>query len=270
MILSRYLHFIYIYRRLLLVHIRTHLEYEADFWIGVVGLLLTQVVGLIFLSVLFDYIPEVKGWRIWEVIFLYALTVMSSGLVEIFYVGHWRLRRLVNTGEFDRLLVRPMPPALQLITQDSNIDGFGSITLGGILIWQASQKIPIYWNSALILFFILSLISSVIIIGSINFVTNCIAAFWSGASNSSFPFIIANFREFVKYPITLYSHFMQIMLTWVLPFAFISFHPSSVILQKPGSQFWVGCLTPIIGIIVAFVTKFIWKLGLLRYQGTGN
>ena len=52
-----------IYSRLLALHLRTALEYEADFWIGIVGMGLTHVTGFVFVWTFFQNVPVVAGWR---------------------------------------------------------------------------------------------------------------------------------------------------------------------------------------------------------------
>jgi len=111
-VLSRLAYNARIYGKLQLVHLRAHLEYEADFWIGIVGVVLTHGAGFVFVWAFFSSVPSIAGWGLWDTAFLYALSIIPRGLVEILCDGQWNLRMLVNRGEFDRLLVRPISPAL--------------------------------------------------------------------------------------------------------------------------------------------------------------
>lgn len=267
--LSRGAHIVRIYGKLQLLHLRTHLEYKADFWIGIVGVALTHAAGLVFIGALFSRVPEVEGWSLWEVAFLYALSIIPRGLVEILCDGQWRLRLLVNHGEFDRLLVRPISPALQVITQISSIHGFGSVVLGSTILLRATTELNLSWSVWQYVFLAATLLGSVILIGSINFATNCIA-FWEPSASSAFPFLVQNFAEFAKFPTTLYDRFVQILITWVLPFAFVSYYPGIALLGKPEAHAWLGYAAPFAGPAVALIAGFIWRRGLVRYQGAGH
>ena len=258
-----------IYGKLQLLHLRTHLEYEADFWIGIVGTLATQGAGFVFVWVLLNRVPAVKGWTLWEVAFLYGLSIIPRGMAELFCDGSWRLRFLVNTGELDRLLVRPISPALQVITQIASIHGFGGVILGGVILVRASQESHVVWSPAHALLLVATLLGSLVLVGSINFATNAIV-FWDQSANSSFSFLMQNFAEFAKFPVTLYGRAVQIFLTWVLPFAFISYFPGAVILGKPEVPPLLGYCAPVVGLIVALIASLIWRQGLQRYQGAGH
>jgi hypothetical protein len=110
-----------LYFILQIVQLRAAVEYRADFWIGILGAMLQQAAGLVFISALFSQIPEVSGWTVWDIAILYGLAMIPKGLTEFFCDGPWMLRSKVNTGEFDRVLVRPISPALQSATAIASI-----------------------------------------------------------------------------------------------------------------------------------------------------
>lgn len=258
-----------IYLLLQTVHLRTALTYEADFWIGVVGVALTQSAGIIFVWTIFQHIPTVAGWSLWEVALLYALVVIPRGLVELLCDGVWYLRSLVNRGEFDRLLVRPISPLLQLVTQFSSIHGLGSVLLGSFVLVRSVAALQLDWGMKETLLLAVTLANAVLLMGSINLLTNCVA-FWEPATSSSFPFLIQNFCDFAKFPLTLYNHLMQFVLTWLLPFAFVSYYPGLVLLDRAGASPWLAYATPLSGPFMLLVAYTVWRVGIKRYQGTGH
>jgi len=269
MMLARAARVARLYGKLQVLHLRAHLEYEADFWIGLVGIALTHGSGFLVVWIVLSRVPSVQGWRLWEVAVLYALAIIPRGLGEIFYNGQWRLRQLVNEGEFDRLLVRPLSPLVQVITQVANIHGFGPVALGGVILARATTELHMVWTPARIAFLGATVVGSTILIGSIHLATNCIV-FWDAAATSSFPFLVGNCAEFAKFPTTLYGRLVQFGLTWVLPFAFVSYYPGAILLHKPGASPWLGYAAPLVGPLVAVIAGYVWRRGIARYQGTGH
>ncbi len=258
-----------LYFRLQFLQLRAHLEYEADFWIGIVGMALTQAAGLVFIWAVFQRIPQVGGWSLWEIALLYALVTISRGLVEIFCDGPWELRRMVNQGEFDRILVRPLSPALQVITQLASIHGIGEVLLGLAITARAVAELRLVWMPWQYGFLLITLLSGVVLMGSINYVTNCIA-FWEPAATGAFPYLVYNLAEFARYPLTLYGRLVQLVTTWVLPLAFVSYYPGAILLSKPIPQAWLGYLAPVAAAGAALIAALVWRAGLTRYQSTGH
>lgn len=257
------------YVRLQFLQIRIYFEYRADFWIGIFGMLLTQGTGLVFIWVLFQRVPTVGGWSVWEIALLYALAIIPRGLTDFLFNGQWQLRQLVNTGEFDRLLLRPLSPALQVITQACGIQGIGSVALGIVVLVTALQKLNLSWGWWQDGFLLATTVSAVLLISSIDLATNCIA-FWDPSASSAFPFSIQYCIEFAKYPVTLYGRLIQIFITWILPFAFVSYYPGLVLLNKAGNLLWPEYVTLLIGPLMALLCAAIWRYGLARYQGVGH
>jgi ABC-2 type transport system permease protein len=79
-------------------------------------------------------------------------------------------------------------------------------------------------------------------------------------------------RTFVTYPITIYATAIQVVLTVVVPFAFVNFYPAAVLLGKDGQAFpgWVGWLTPVVGLVMFGLAYRVWMRGIDRYQGAGG
>jgi ABC-2 type transport system permease protein len=258
-----------VYAKLILLQQRSHLEYEADFWVGVLGATLTQVAGFVFVWVLFSQVPAVAGWTAWEVAFLYGLAVIPNGLREVLCDGTWRLRLLINRGEFDRLLVRPLSPALQVITQLSSVFGCGTAALGAYVVLRARAELGLAWGPGEWAFLLLTLVSGLVLLAAVDFATNCVG-FWDPSANSSFPFLVHNLVELAKFPLTVYGRLVQFALTWVLPFAFMSYYPGTVLLGRPEASPLLGYASPVAAAVMVCVAALVWHRGLRRYQGAGH
>lgn len=267
--MSRLLFVVRIYVKLILTQLRAHLEYRADFWIGIAGVVLTHGAPLVFVWAVFLRVPEVGGWTAWQIALLYGLAILPRGLAELFCDGSWAMRQLVNRGDFDRLLVRPLSPAVQSLTWIASIHGLGSIVLGAVVVLRARSELDLSWAWWEWGFLLLCLLGSVVLIGSVNLASNSVA-FWEPSANSQFPYLIAHTAEFVKFPVPIYGRAIQVLVTWVLPFAFISYYPGSVLLDKPDANHWLGYGSPAAGLVAALVAALIWRRGLSRYQSTGN
>ena len=257
-----------LFGRLQLLHIRIHMEYRLDFWIGMMGIVLRQLAGFAFIWALFSTIPVIAGWQLWEVAFLYALVTIPQGFSALLFDGPWHLRRLIHGGQFDLILTRPLSPMFQLFTQASSLHGFGSAGLGFVVLAYAAAQLGVSWDAGRLLYLALTLISSTVMIAAINLMTNSIG-FWDPAASGQFPFLVINFIEFAKLPITPYSQFFQSLFTWVLPFAMLSYYPALPLLGRPEATL-LSYLAPVSGWVVALIAWRVWRFALRHYQGVGH
>jgi ABC-2 type transport system permease protein len=76
--------------------------------------------------------------------------------------------------------------------------------------------------------------------------------------------------DFAKLPLDIYSVLIRGLITVVIPYAFITYFPALVLLEKDSSLRWLGHLVPLVAAIVVVVTALIWRIGVNRCQGVGH
>ena len=99
------------------------------------------------------------------------------------------------------------------------------------------------------------------------------SAFWIVRHKSMTEFIVWFLREFADYPVSIYLRALQIILTFVLPYAFINFFPAQYFLQKNDFLLFhplIQYLSPAVGAIMFAIAVVFWKIGLRHYQSTGS
>lgn len=258
-----------LYWRLIFLQLRMFVEYRGDFWIGIVGALLTQGFSLIFISAIFSRIPSVNGWTLWEIAMLYGFTLMAYGARELLCDGPWMLRRVINFGDFDRVLVRPVSIALQTATLTSSIHGAGNFLLGLIVFLLSCGRAGVDWTIGKVAWVVVVALCGLVIVSCVAYLSNMIG-FWEPGTSSAFPFLVANLIDLTKFPIEIYGWFIRVGLTTVLPFAFVNYYPTLVLLEKDSPIRWLGYLTPLVAAVMVAITSFCWHRGLNRYQGAGH
>jgi ABC-2 type transport system permease protein len=81
-------------------------------------------------------------------------------------------------------------------------------------------------------------------------------------------------QDFTRYPISIYTRGVRLMLTFVLPFAFMNYFPATYLLHKTTTGLalapQVGLLTPLVGLAWLAASYAFWRVGLQHYQGTGS
>jgi len=267
--LARWRFNVRLYWRLIFLQLRLYVEYRGDFWIGILGAVLTQGFSFVFITAIFSRIPEVGGWKLWEIALLYGFTLMAYGAREVLCDGAWMLRRVIHFGDFDRVLVRPVSVALQTATLTSSIHGVGNFLLGLVIFIMASSRAGVDWTFGKVLWVVVTSICGLIIVSCVAFLSNMIG-FWEPGTSSAFPFLISNMIDLTKFPLEIYGWIFRIGLTTVLPFAFVNYYPTLILLEKDSPVHWMGYLTPLVAVAMVAITSQFWHRGLDRYQGVGH
>lgn len=258
-----------LYFKLQLMQLRSTVEYAADFWIGIVGAMLMQASGLVFITALFSQIPEIAGWTVWNIAVLYGLAMLPKGLTELFCDGPWMLRSKVNSGEFDRVLVRPVSPALQSATAIVSIHGLGQVILGIVVLSLGLARSEVAFQWWTLPYLMVVVVSSAVMIGALNFVFN-MTGFWEPSAQSALPTMMALMIDFAKFPLGIYHNAIRFFVILIIPYAFISYFPALVLLDHDSGWKWLGFATPLATLWVVLATRWLWGKALNRYQGVGH
>lgn len=257
-----------LYGRILSVQIKAVLEYQADFWVLAAGAVLLNAAGFIFVSTIFSRFPSIHGWTKWQVVVIYAMVFFAEGVGSLFFEGTWRLSQLVNRGELDFLLVRPVPPMGQVMASDVGMNGLGNILLGGFLIATALMHLHLHWTFGKVVLAIVLLVSACAIKVAVNMATTS-SAFWIQGAFNPLAFSLHQMGDMARYPIPIFSIAVQTALTVAIPFAFISFFPASALFRGGNAQI-AGYFTPLVAAYCVAMAIFIFRRGLRRYESSGN
>jgi ABC-2 type transport system permease protein len=263
--LSRHLH---LFTRLLYMHNRANVEYRADFWLKILGLMLRNVVGVVFIYALFANVNQLVGWVRAEVMMLYALAVAPRGLLQLFCNGAWQLRNYIHRGQFDQMLTRPLSPVFQALTLTMSIEGLGTLAVGVAAFVSGYSSLGLSWGVGQWLLLLLVLLGGTILVASLDVGMHALV-FWSPAA-ARLQWFVEQSTEFAQYPVGMYHRALQLMLSTVLPFAFISYYPLAYLLGKPEGSVWLALLSPLVGVAFALLMSRVWHAGVQRYQSSGS
>jgi len=252
------------------LRMRERMEYRGAYLAGMVAQILAYVADFLVIWVLVRRFGTLAGWTWEEIALLWAFNLLSYAIGAAFTFCQSELERLIQGGTFDGYLVRPLNPYASFAAQRFNVGYLGHILLAtGILAW-ALTNLEIAWTPLSVLFLMLALLGASLLQAAVL----TLLGVWA------FRFVRAQFlfgfagtlRTFVTYPITIYGAAIQVVLTALVPFAFVNFYPAAVLLDKDGALFpgWIGWLTPLVGVLAFTGAYRVWMRGVNRYQGAGG
>lgn len=243
------------------------MSYRADFIISTIGMIFTNISGFISFWILFRNFPSINGWSYDEMLFLYGFSLISLTPVQCFFDNNWSLRQNVYTGDFIKYCFRPINQFFYYQSEIFDIKGLGQLAFGiGTLIY-AWNKLELGFSLLMILKTIVFLLTASLIMIALQ---NAAAASCFWIQNSFYILdLVYRFRDYAKYPITIFSSIFRFIFTFIMPIAFIAYYPSLVIL-RPNEVPILSWLSPLIGIIFFIISYKIWMYGASKYSGTGS
>ena len=143
--------------------VRGELQYRANFLIMALMGVVYQCTGFAFIWVVLARFQALAGWTLGEVAFLYGLRLTMHALNGALSGGLYSLEWKVRQGEFDRYLVRPMAPLLQLMCERIHVSIAGDL-LGGLALFAAAASlVAVDWTPLALLYLALALLGGALV-----------------------------------------------------------------------------------------------------------
>lgn len=178
---------------------------------------------------------------------------------------------MVINGEFDRYMLRPMNVLFQIISEKLQPDALGELLVGVILVARSIGCGVVTIDGMHVVMFFLSIIAGALIYTAIKLFFASLA-FWVKISG---PFLQVAYEmaDFAKYPTEIYAKFVRVIITWVIPFAFVAYLPAAYFLGK-GVFFGGSCAVVgmewLIAVVFLVVAYGVFCRGTKIYESAGN
>lgn len=249
---------------------KTRIEYKTDFIFGLIANVGVSFFGLLFILFLMDgeKIDSIGEWSRAEILFIYGYSMLSFSFFNMVAPNLYRFGdRYIIEGQFDRILLRPLGSIGQVLFESFNLDAIGTFILGVFVIHYSSVDLGIIYGITDIAWLVLSTISGSIILISIFISLASLSFHFDDKLGIGAP--VYSLITFGRYPTPIFNRLIQFILSFVIPFAFVAFYPSTHFFTKKG--FEILCYaTPLVALVCWGMASFLWLIGVKKYASTGS
>lgn len=244
------------------------MEYKGDFIVGIIGFLMVQCSNLLFLWIIFSQIPDLMGWTVNEIVFIYGFSLIPKGIDHLFFDNLWSIGHFtVRKGDFDKYLTRPINTLFHVMVEKVQIDALGELIMGIALVCVTLPTLSVEWSVLKVVLAIAVMPFATLIYTGIKTATAAVAFWTKRSGNVIYMFYMVN--DFAKYPVTIYNNVVKWIITYVIPFAFTSYFPAYYILTGENPLYNIG-MTVLISIILMTIGILIWNRGIRAYESAGS
>ncbi|MEK4510181.1 ABC transporter permease [Paenibacillus sp. FSL K6-2524] len=259
-----------IYLRWQRANFKSELQYKIDFFLTSITVLAQPITAIISFYILLDKFKIIGGWTFWQVMLMYSLWRIGHSISISFFQQAWNLENYIQNGLFDRFLTTPLNPLFQLFCIGYNKIGLAHFISGLIIFVLSYEKLGLTYNFFNISFIVVSVISAAIIEMSITLIMSSLS-FWLVKSGNILRIVIDINYSFMQYPIDIYNKGLRLVLTFIFPYAFMSYYPSRYFISNGESiNIVLSYLGPLASVISLIVAVIIFNLGIRHYTGAGN
>lgn len=261
--------YIQLYFKFIRVSVKSQMQYKSSFVMLSLAHLISTFVDILGIWVLFSRFNLVKGWSIQEVCLIYGIIHMGFALAEALGRGLDTFDQMVKYGEFDRVLLRPLPTLLQVGTQEFQLMRIGRFLQGLFVLLWGCHKMNISLLSFSTLTIFASIVGTCCLFGGL-FILRATLAFWTTEGLEVMNIATYGGVEAGQYPMTIYHPLFKAFFTFIIPLAFVAYFPVAVLLGHEKWPVLLSLLFPMGGVLFLLVSFHIWSVGVRRYHSAGN
>lgn len=253
--------------------LKARFQYKLDAMSATLAVFLREATGIIVMYLALLKFDTINNWNINELLFLFSLIFITYGIFIVFFMALRDFSDWIKHGDFDRVMLRPRGLLTQLVSCGADwLAALGHGTLGIVLFILSANNVGIVWNIGTVVYYICTIISGVLIQGAIFLFFSSVSIYFI-ETQSLKEILYWNVRKFAGYPISIYNKFIQSILIFVVPFAFVNYFPAQFLLRKSDMADypeWCMYISPFVGIVLYLLSYAFWRFSLRFYKSTGN
>jgi ABC-2 type transport system permease protein len=247
---------------------KVRLAYKADFIIAFFSSMAATVLGFGFVLVLFSKIKDLQDWSFNEVMFLYGFSLIPLGF---FNVVSWNLydfsELYIIEGRFDRVLLRPVSTLFQVVFEKFRLESLQEVATGIIVVALSLHRLHLTLKIPDYLWFAVMIVCGAAIYLAVFLILTAVS-FWFEDRVGIVPPVF-NMLTFGRYPLTIYNVFIQFLLSWIIPFGFATFYPTTHFLGRSAFNLYFH-LVPVVAAGFSVLAIVVWNRGVANYSSTGT
>lgn len=247
--------------------LRSSMQYKLSFLLMIIGRFLIAFNSFLGIYFLFSGFTEIKGYTYGDILLCFSVIQMSFSLSECIASGFCAFSGIVKRGEFDRILLRPCSPILQVLGTRFELGRIGPMITAVIMLVVGIHNSHIQWTIGRVITLLLMLLGGTLLFSGL-FMIGATICFFSIEESGSINILTYGAKEHGKYPFDIYGKGMMRFCTFVVPYTLVQYYPLMFLLGK--SDNWLYALYPLGTVFFFYICYLFWRFGMRHYQSSGS
>lgn len=249
--------------------ILTDLEYRANFVTHVLlslvgGAATIATVGIFFLHT--DRLGRDQSWSFHEALIVIGLFQLFIGLVDTFITPNVQeFTEHIRLGTMDFILTKPLNSQFHASLRRINLWRFADALIGAGVIAYALSRLPAPPPDRFLLFLGLAVCAAIMLYSLVMLLIT--SAFWFVQLENVME-LLFTFYEAGRFPVTIFPAWLRLVLTFVVPIAFITTIPAEVLLGRRTAEIALAAVA--IAAILFTACALYWRFAVRHYSSASS
>ncbi len=248
-------------------NILIELEYRANFVAHALVSLGWVSVTIVGTTVFFTQTDTIGGWTFYETLVISGMFTLIGGFIQMFLQPNvQKVIEMVRLGTLDFVLIKPVNSQFMASLRYAQLFSGVDVIAGGFIMVYAMGHLGLTPDAVTLLLFAVMVLMSMVIVYSI----------WMVMATFSFWFVkVGNMTELFnsvydtgRFPVSTFQGVLRVMLTLVIPIAFITTFPAQAILGRLDAVTFVASVVMGFGMFV--FSAWFWRFAIRQYSSASS
>jgi ABC-2 type transport system permease protein len=259
------------YLRLLVLFLKAsflvELEYRANFIARTLLGLFWVSVTIIGTTVFFTHTDNIGGWTYNEMLIIVGLFTLMSGVIQtLLQPNVQKIIEMVRLGTLDFVLTKPVNSQFLASLRYSQLFSGVDVIAGVVIILVALDRMGYTPDASTMLIFAVMLLMALLIVYSI-WVVMATTAFWF-VKVGNLTELFNSVYDTGRFPVSTFQGILRVLLTLVIPIAFITTFPAQAVLGRLDSITLLAAL--VMGLVMFGFSAWFWRYAVSRYSSASS
>ncbi len=261
------------YPRLMGLFLRASIQEETasrmNFMVNILNTVLSLTTSIFGIVILFHVVTTIQGWTFAQALTLLGIYQLIMALQSLVIEPSMNSLGGIGgdawTGRFDYTLQAPVATQFLVSFQKWRLWALIDVALSCVILGVALSLLGRQLSLLQVAMFVLALCISLLIVYAI-FLLLTSASLWQ--QGVPLVWIFTSFMQLGRYPVGIYPGALKLMLTWIVPVAFITTVPVEVLTRQVSPIMLLGDVG--IALVLLLVASAFFRMSLRHYTGASS
>jgi ABC-2 type transport system permease protein len=251
------------------IAVQRETSFRTNLLFDLLNTVLNLVAGIAGLGVLFGQVDTIRGWTYPEALAVLGVFLLVGALRDL-CIGPslsalGGLGGEVFEGRFDFTLLKPVSPQFMVSVRVWRLWALGDLLLGLIVLAIALVQLGDAITFTALVTFVAALLISLVIVYAMLLTLESVVFWYRGVP---LEWIFDSLAQTGRYPVSIYPAWLALVLTWVVPVAFITSVPAEALVGQTSPTSLLGGAA--LAVVLLVGSSLFFRASLQRYSSASS
>lgn len=242
------------------------LEFRANFCFKIAQNLIWGLFFVLILLVIYSNTDQVGGWNRGEAFILAGTIFLLDASLRMFFWSLLEIPENVRKGTLDFVVTKPIDSHFWVSTRKFDFGQMGSFVAGTATVVFGIVSSGLSPSTFQIAAYIWMTLCAIVTFFSINFMMMTLGIWWVRVDNL---WVFSDTMMGIsRFPIDIYSLWMQKIFTYLLPLAFFAYFPATQLRTSP--QLWMIAVATAWAAVTFMASRVFWRYAMRSYGSASS